>query len=69
LLNASITGTNFNLRWPLSGAGLSLTVSTGLFAPSGWTPVTSGIQNTGTVYQTSLPVNSRTNRFYRLQSN
>lgn len=69
LLNAGLSGTNVNLQWPLSGAGMNLTTTTSLSPSSAWIRVTNPVQNTGTVYRATLPTSSRTNRFYRLQSN
>jgi arabinogalactan endo-1,4-beta-galactosidase len=69
LLSTSLAGTNLNLQWPLSGAGMRLTSTTSLQPLSAWTSVTNSVQSTGTVYRTTLPLNDRANRFYRLQSN
>jgi arabinogalactan endo-1,4-beta-galactosidase len=68
LLNASLAGTNVNLQWPLSGAGMNLITTTSLFPVSAWIRVTNSIQNTGTIYHASLPLDTRTNHFYRLES-
>ena len=69
VLSASLDGTNVNLQWPLSGAGLGLTTATSLSLGATWIPVNSPVQSTGTLYQAWLPVDAATNRFYRLQSN
>ncbi|MGA2245592.1 MAG: glycosyl hydrolase 53 family protein [Verrucomicrobiota bacterium] len=68
-LTTSLGGTNVNLQWPLSGAGLGLTTTTSLSPSASWVPVSSSVQNTGTLYRASVPLNSGTNRFYRLQTN
>jgi arabinogalactan endo-1,4-beta-galactosidase len=64
-LNASV----LNLSWPLSGAGSSLITGTSLTSPASWTLVTNTVQNTGTVFNLTLPVQAGTTRFYRLRSN
>jgi arabinogalactan endo-1,4-beta-galactosidase len=68
-LNASMTGSNLNVSWPLSGAGMTLTTTTSLFSASLWSPVTNSIQNTGTIFQTFVPLSNGTTHFYRLKSN
>lgn len=68
-LNPSLTGPALNLQWPLSGAGMTLMTATNLVLPAGWLPVTNTVQNTGTWFTVTLPVDSIQSRFYRLQSN
>jgi hypothetical protein len=68
-LNISVADMGLVLSWPLSGAGFSLTTTTNLTPPVVWSPLPSTIQNTGTVYWTTLPPDSGPQRFYRLQSN
>jgi arabinogalactan endo-1,4-beta-galactosidase len=68
-LKPRLTGSTFNLQWPLSGAGMALMTATDLALPGGWLPVTNSVQNTGTWYTVTLPVDSVRSRFYRLQSN
>lgn len=69
ILNASLTGSGLNISWPLSGAGMSLTTTTSLMPMSLWSPITSSIQNTGTTFQTSVPLDIGAKHFYRLKSN
>ena len=68
-LQSSLAGTNLNLQWPLSGTGLGLTTATNLSPSATWTPVQAAVAATGMVYQTSVPLDAVTNRFYRLQTN
>ena len=67
-LNPSLAGTALTLRWPLSGAGMMLMTTTSLVPPTAWLQVTNAVQNTGTLFNTTLPVDSTRSRFYRLQS-
>ncbi|HLZ53692.1 MAG TPA: glycosyl hydrolase 53 family protein [Verrucomicrobiae bacterium] len=68
-ISASLAGLNLMLQWPLSGAGLNLKTTTSLGPPSTWQSVTNPVQNTGTTYSVTLPVDPVQGRFYRLQSN
>jgi arabinogalactan endo-1,4-beta-galactosidase len=68
-MGANLTGPNLMLQWPLSGAGMSLMTTTNLGAPLVWLPVTNPIQNTGTMYDVTLPLDPVQSRFYRLQAN
>jgi len=68
-LTASLTGSSVEVRWPLSGAGMTLTTATGLAPGAFWSPVNSPVQNTGTTFQTTFPLSNGVSRFYRLQSN
>ena len=68
LLSASLTGAGLKMQWPLSGAGMALTTATSLSPASVWIQLTNAVQNTGTVFYTSEPLASGTNRFYRLQN-
>ena len=68
-LHSSLAGTNLNLQWPLSGTGLELTTTTSLSPSATWMPVPASVAATGTLYQTSVPLDSVTNRFFRLQTN
>ena len=65
----SLTGPALNLQWPLSGAGMTLMMTTNMAAPVGWWPVTNTVQNTGTVFNVTLSLDPSQSRFYRLQSN
>lgn len=55
------------LHWPLSGAGMALKAATNLSPSAIWTNTTNVIQSTGSVFQTSLPVDENSARFFRLQ--
>ncbi len=69
-LNPSLPGFfNLTLQWPLSGAGMTLMTATNLMSPAVWLPVPNTVQNTGTWFTVTLPVDSSQSRFYRLQSN
>jgi arabinogalactan endo-1,4-beta-galactosidase len=68
LLGASLTGNSLVVTWPLSGAGMSLKSSPDLTAPIVWSTATNAVQSTGTVFNTTLTIDSDS-RFYRLQSN
>jgi arabinogalactan endo-1,4-beta-galactosidase len=69
LLNARLTGADLALTWPLSGAGLSLVATTNLGSPALWAPLTNAIENTGTLFQATLPLPGHPTGFFRLQSN
>jgi arabinogalactan endo-1,4-beta-galactosidase len=68
LMSAGLSGTNLELQWPLSGAGLALTSTTSLTSASTWVSVTNPVLSSGTLYQATLPVSDRTNHFFRLQA-
>jgi arabinogalactan endo-1,4-beta-galactosidase len=68
-LNPTLAGPALNLQWPLSGAGMKLMTATNLVLPAAWLPVTNTVQNTGTWFTITLPVDTVQSRFYRLQSN
>ena len=68
-INVSLVPPNLMLQWPLSGAGMNLMTTTNLGPPAGWLFVTNPIQNTGTTYSVTLPIDPVQSRFYRLQSN
>ena len=40
-LSASLTGSGLQMNWPLSGAGMTLTTTTGLLPAAVWLPVSS----------------------------
>lgn len=65
-VSAAMTGGSLALDWPLSGAGMLLVSTTNLSSPV-WLNVTNAIQNTGTLFNATLPVGADS-RFYRLQS-
>ncbi|NOS68345.1 MAG: arabinogalactan endo-1,4-beta-galactosidase [Verrucomicrobia bacterium] len=60
---------DIRLEWPFSGAGMSLVAATNLSPPSIWQTVPDSIQSTGGAFNVTLPVDSGSPRFYRLQSN
>jgi arabinogalactan endo-1,4-beta-galactosidase len=66
-LNASLNGNSLRLAWPLSGAGMALVASSDLLPP--WSPVTNSVQNTGTIFNVTLPVSVNSGGYYRLRSN
>jgi arabinogalactan endo-1,4-beta-galactosidase len=68
-LSVVLSGSDLMLQWPLSGAGMTLMTTTNLSAPIAWLSVTNPVQNTGTVFDVTLPMDSTQSRFYRLQSN
>ena len=68
-LSVVLSGPDLMLQWPLSGAGMTLMTTTNLSAPIAWLSVTNPVQNTGTVFDVTLPMDSTQSRFYRLQSN
>jgi arabinogalactan endo-1,4-beta-galactosidase len=67
-LSVNLTAPNLTLQWPLSGAGMSLMTATSLVPPVVWLPVTNLVQNTGMVFDVTLPMGATQSRFYRLQS-
>jgi len=67
-LTASLNTGSLVLQWPLSGAGMLLTTTTDLRPSGSWLPVTNGVQSTGAVLTTTLPLNSTQACFYRMQS-
>jgi arabinogalactan endo-1,4-beta-galactosidase len=67
-LALGLTGTALTLQWSLSGAGMTLMTTSNLTSTAAWLPVTNAVQNTGTWFGTTLPVDSNQSRFYRLQS-
>jgi hypothetical protein len=69
VLQAQRSGTGLTLQWSLSGAGMTLASATNLPPPTPWQPVTNLVQNTGTWFNVTLPLDPGPHRFYRLQSN
>jgi hypothetical protein len=65
-VSAAMTGGSLTLSWPLSGAGMLLMSTTNL-APPVWLNVTNTIQNTGTLFNATVPIGTDSS-FYRLQS-
>ena len=59
---------NLQLQWPFSGAAATLVCSTSLIPSSAWSPMTTSVQISGTVFSVTLPVTNNS-RFYRLQGN
>ena len=68
-LSASSTGSGLTLQWPLRGAGSALMTTMHVAPPAVWQPVTNAVQNTGTMFNLTLPRDPAPARFYRLQSN
>jgi len=66
-ISPSLSNNLMILQWPLSGAGMALKSSTNLAQPV-WTNITNAVQDTGTVFSTTVPVNGATSQFFRLQS-
>jgi arabinogalactan endo-1,4-beta-galactosidase len=67
-LSSRLHDGDLELQWPLSGAGHTLVSNTNLKQPT-WTNVTNAIQSTGSVFQTTVPVETKGSRFFRLRSN
>jgi len=67
ILSGSISGSVFRLSWPLSGAGMRLTTSTNVAPSATWSSVTNAVQTTGATFYVTIPLESATARFYRLQ--
>jgi len=67
LIDASLSSSNVQLRWPFSGAASTLMTSTSLTSAIPWSPVANSIQITGTSFTVGLPA-SNTAQFFRLQS-
>ena len=67
-ITIGVTGSNLSLKWPYSGAGMSLHMTTNFAQPVFWSPVTNAVQSTGEIFSTTLPRGIES-RFYRLQSN
>lgn len=67
-LAPSVSNNLLTLQWPLSGAGLALASTTNLTTPV-WTNITNTVQNTNSVFSTTVPVDNAPARFFRLQSN
>ncbi len=58
---------SLHLQWPISGAGLELAASDSLTEPL-WTNATNVIETTGSVFQTTVPLDGDA-RYFRLQPN
>jgi arabinogalactan endo-1,4-beta-galactosidase len=67
-LRATLADTELTLRWPFSGAGLSLAMATNLSPVAMWLPVPDAVQSTGLCFSVTLAGHAGHNRFYRLQS-
>jgi hypothetical protein len=66
-LSPQWNGAALQLEWPLSGAGHSLVSNTNLQQPT-WTNVTNAVQSTGSVFQTTVEMETEGARFFRLAS-
>jgi arabinogalactan endo-1,4-beta-galactosidase len=67
-ITISLTGSSVSLKWPFSGAGMSLLTATNFDQPTFWSSVTNAVQSTGGIFSTTLPRDVAP-RFYRLQPN
>ncbi len=67
ILSAKLNGALLQLQWPLSGAGMTLTTTTALPPGAVWSAVTNSVENTNTIFQTTLPLDPNASRFFRLQ--
>jgi len=67
-LDVRTQGTNVILRWPLSGAGMSLKSSTNISMTSTWMAVTNVVQTAGGNFNVTTPAVPGTSRFFQLQS-
>jgi arabinogalactan endo-1,4-beta-galactosidase len=67
-LTTGLTGSNLQISWPLSGAGMALTTTTSLSPASVWQSVTNLVQTNGTTFQTIVPVTGGAAHYYRLRS-
>jgi arabinogalactan endo-1,4-beta-galactosidase len=68
-LSASSSDAGVTLQWPLSGASSALLTTTHLGPDTVWEPVTNAVQNSGTMFNLTLPWSPAVAGFYRLQSN
>ncbi len=68
LLSTRLNGSGLNVQWPLSGSGMSLTTTTSLSPNSVWLQVTNTPRNTNATFQITVPMDTNTGHFYRLQS-
>ena len=68
-LSATLVASALTVKWPLSAAGMKLVTATSLAPATIWLPVTNSIQNAGTIFYTTLPVDPGSTRFFRLQRN
>lgn len=64
-INASLSGTNLVVHWPLSGAGSTLMNTTNPSSPNSWLPA-AAVVVAGTNFSATLPIGSNS-MFYRLQ--
>lgn len=67
-LSTSVSNQTLQMRWPLSGAGMALTSSSNPAETSAWRSVTNAVTNTNMIYSTNVPIETGSNRFFRLQS-
>ena len=67
-MGATLTGDSLALTWPLSGAGMALTVTTNLTAAALWSVVTNEVQSSGASFAVTLSATGGASRFYRLQA-
>jgi hypothetical protein len=69
VITASPAGSNVQLTWPFSGAAAQLMTSPALDTSAVWSAVASPVQVTGTVFTVTVPLDTNSSAFYRLQSN
>lgn len=67
-IGAALNGSGLSLKWPYSGAAMSLKTATNLSPPAVWSPVTNAVLSTGGIFSTTLPIGAE-QRFYLLQTN
>jgi len=67
-LTSGLAGSNLQISWPLSGAGMALTTTTSLSPASVWQSVTNLVQTNGTTFQTLVPVTGGGAHYYRLRA-
>ena len=68
ILKINPTNSALALQWPLSGAGMNLMTTTSLSPTAVWLAATNSVQTTNAIFNTTLPADASTGRFYRLQS-
>lgn len=65
-LSISQIGNSVVLSWPTLPSGFELLSATNLDQPIVWTPVTNTVQNTGTIFSVTIPIN-QDSRFFVLR--
>ena len=67
-IQAALAGGDLSLKWPLSGAGMTLTRATDISPTAAWATVTNSVQSTGAAFNATLPLGTSPATFYRLKS-